>query len=186
MATATMRHFNSPEERAKRAAQPPSDPSTRGNFKHWNSPEERAKRGELPAPAASTAVVPRPAKAAPAAPWPPPGQANNAPDAGPPVEARRAPEPTGTLAERVKTLETLVFTLVDNVGEARDLRRLLSNLQAVTDTQQDFGNRVLALEHTLEDLAEQLDAESQPEAPAAPEAGPEAPAAETPTTEGSQ
>lgn len=186
MAKQKMRHFNSPEELEKRAAQPPRDPRDKKKFRHWNSPEEVAKRVGAPKSPASSAIVPRAPTPMAAAPWPPPGQANNAAEAGEPQQARRAPEPTGTLAERVKQLETLVYTLVDSPGEARELRMLLSNFGAVTDTQQGFNQRLNAIEATLDDLGEQLEAavSDEPEVDVpedGPEVAPEAPAPEEAT-----
>lgn len=185
MATQRFRHANSPEELAKREAEGPREPAKRKEFRHWNSPEERAARGEAPLPASPAAVVPRaprrPQRSEPLEDWPPKGQSNNAP-AGPP-QARRAPPDTSgqSLEQRVEQLEGILYVLLDDPADARRIRMLLNNIDAVTESQRDFNARLIALEHELEDMAAEDNGDEGPEAPDAEDA-PAAPAAAT--TEG--
>lgn len=171
MAAAKMRHFNSPEEVAKRDAQPPGTPSKPKEFRHYNHPDEVAKRAAAGKPSAIVAP-PRQRPPVPAEPWPPPGQPNNAPVTTPVVmggapvasaaEAKpdtAPPPPRGDAEQRLRRLETLVYTFVESTGEARDFRRLLNNQQAVTDSQQDLVNRVRSLEEAVYDEAGDDDAD---------------------------
>lgn len=182
MAAAKMRHFNSPEEVALRAGQPVT--ATNGKeFRHYNHPEEVAKRAA--AGQASAPVVPprRRSQARLPEQWPPAGEPNNAPveapavlvDAQPPEPNDKpdtVPPPAGMRGpsdQRLRRLEDILFTLVESTAEARHFRMLLSNQQAVTDSQGDLINRVRAIEMTLEQALEDADADDDgAELPALP------------------
>lgn len=183
MAAAKMRHFNSPEEIALRQGQP-AGASKRKEFRHYNHPDEVAKRAAAGQPSAAAAVVPQrvrpPAPAA--APWPPAGEPNNAPVETPAVVVDASagkpdttpPPPRGDLDQRLRRIETLLYTFLEDVGEAREFRRLLNNQQGVTDSQQDLVNRVRSLELTLDQLAEEDDADDGDEPEVEPELAPDA------------
>ncbi len=183
MAAAKMRHFNSPEELALRAGQPVT--ATNGKeFRHYNHPEEVAKRAA--AGQASTPVASPRSRSQARLPeqWPPAGEPNNAPvetpavlvDAQPP-EPNEKPDtvPPPALGrtpsdQRLRRLEDIVFTLVESTAEARHFRMLLSNQQAVTDSQQNLINRVRAIELAIEEADEDEDegADEGAELPALP------------------
>jgi hypothetical protein len=161
-----MRHFNSPDERAKREATDADGekPQHRG-FMHYNHPDQIAKR-EREGKAATAVVAPkrqpRASAAALPADWPPAGEDNTAsvivaPGGVAPPRRRRAPLTDLPAAERLEQLETLVYSFLDDVTQAREFRMLLSNQAAVTETQQGIADRVRALEATLEDLRDQLE-----------------------------
>jgi hypothetical protein len=171
MAAAKMRHFNSPEEVKRREGQP-AGTSKAKEFRHYNHPEEVARRAAAgQAPSAAAVVPPRQQRpAAPLEQWPPPGQPNNAPVDAPAVLVEAAPEVTNDKpdtvpppaagprnVERLRRLEELVYTLVEDIAEARHFRMLLNNQQAVTDSQQDLVNRVRAVEETLDGLTSEDD-----------------------------
>lgn len=154
MAAAKMRHFNSPEEVKRREGQP-AGTSKAKEFRHYNHPEEVARRAAAgQAPSAAAVVPPRQQRpAAPLEQWPPPGQSNNAPVDAPAVLDTVPPPAAGPRnVERLRRLEELVYTLVEDIAEARHFRMLLNNQQAVTDSQQDLVNRVRAVEETLDGL----------------------------------
>ena len=172
MAAARMRHHNSPEELARRSAEP--DPAARKGreFRHYNHPDEVARRAAGGNPGGS-AVVPRRIVATTGVPvWPPAGTVDNTAS----VDVETAPEkpPTepppgrrGDIELRLRRIENLLWTFVESAEEAREFRRLLNNQHAVTDVQLDINNRVRALEDMLEAaMAEQNDdAPTEPELP---------------------
>lgn len=176
MATARMRHHNSPEELAKRSGEP--EPSARKGkeFRHYNHPEEVAKRAAAGQPG-GVPVVPRrvvPTTGTPAE-WPPAGTIDNtasvevttsAAPAATPEKPPTEPPPgkRGDVDTRLRRIENLLWSFVTNVSEARDFRRLLNNQDAVTETQQDINNRVRALEETLDSIAAQLNDDGDEEA----------------------
>lgn len=175
MATARMRHHNSPEELAKRSGE--AEPVARKGkeFRHYNHPEEVAKREANGG--GGVAVTKRVINTTGEPPvWPPPGTEDNTaavsatwPDeAKPPEEAPpadEAPTSLGDFGLRLRRVENLLWTFVDGVQEAREFRRLLSNQQAVTDAQLDIRNRLSSLEQTIEAaLAEEDDTEEPPPA----------------------
>ena len=123
-----MRHYNSPEEIAKRTGEA-VEPAKRGQgFRHYNSPEEVAKRGGQSAPVAPQR---RPYVAPVVEDWPLAGEDNTAMvrvEASPPQ--RFAPsadlvtnEPSPE--QRLALLERLVHTLCESPAEAREIRVLL-------------------------------------------------------------
>lgn len=183
MAAAKMRHFNSPEEIALRAGQPAA---SRGReFRHYNHPDEVARRAA--AGQSSAAIAPqrvRPQQSVGGT-WPPEGEPNNAPVETPAVlvdavevEPNEKPDTVPPPAarspsdERLRRLENIVFTLCESTAEARHFRMLLSNQQAVTDSQQDLVNRVRAVESTLDQVLEDDEDDVEPAEPALPEATP--------------
>lgn len=147
-----MRHYNSPEEIAKRTGEA-VEPAKRGQgFRHYNSPEEVAKRAAQGA-TGSTSVQRRSPLAPVVEDWPPAGEENTAL-----VVVNDAPQPgepfaAGSLEDRLERLERLVFAFLDSASEAREFRMLLSNQAAVTESQRDMIGRVKALEQTLDSLA---------------------------------
>jgi hypothetical protein len=169
MAAAKMRHFNSPEEVARREGAP-AGVSRSKDFKHYNHPDEVARRAREGRPSSVVAPPRRPRAPAPSlAAWPPAGEPNNAP-ADPPVvvavgevvpndKPDTVPPPAGTNSNvaRLRRLEALVHTFLEDEAEARHFRMLLNNVAAITDGQQDLINRVRALELSLDQLLEQLD-----------------------------
>lgn len=204
---ARMRHHNSPEELAKRSGEAARTPKGAG-FRHYNHPEEVARRASLGQQGGASVVPssrpPQPRQQVVEA-WPPPGTPNNAPAPDPIIAAaRELPEPPPKGIEgRLARVETLVFTFLESVREAREFRRLLNNQQALTDAQLDIAARMQALEQSFDHIAAELDAqlksdvddggdvddeepespaEPASEAPAEPLAAPEA-GAETPTAE---
>lgn len=165
MAAAKMRHFNSPEELAKRQGEPA--PAVRGQgFRHYNSPDEIAKREGR---GAAVVVPPRQRRVLQAEGWPPPGQENTAlvtTNAAPPPPRKRAPL-TGDAVERLEQLEELVYAMLDSPSEAREFRMHMSNFVAVVESQRDLITRVRALEKTVDQLTgddedEDDDGDSQP------------------------
>jgi hypothetical protein len=171
MAAAKMRHFNSPEEVARREGAPPGVSRSK-DFKHYNHPDEVAKRAAQGKPSSVVAPPRRPRAPAPSlAAWPPAGEPNNAP-ADPPVvvavgevvpneKPDTVPPPAGTNSNvaRLRRLEALVHTFLEDEAEARHFRMLLNNVHAITEGQQDLINRVRSLELTIDQLLEQLNAD---------------------------
>jgi len=179
MAAAKMRHFNSPEEIALRAGQPAA--SKGKDFRHYNHPDEVARRaaaGQSSAVIAPQRVRPQ----QPAGAWPPEGESNNAPVETPvvlvdavEVELNEKPDTVPPPAartpndERLRRLENILFTFCESTAEARHFRMLLSNQQAVTDSQQDLVNRMRAVESTLDQaLEDDEDDDVEPAEPAPP------------------
>lgn len=169
---AGMRHFNSPEERAKREREGDKPTARAGGFRHFNSPEEVAKREAAAAsgePQRAPVAVPKrqgqrragvPATV-PVTDWPPQGEPNNAPAPAAVIVPGPAPLQPGTtaqtgLAGRVAALEQLVHILIESPAEARELRAGLVNFQAVLESQRSLGNRLLALEKQADAIAEHL------------------------------
>jgi hypothetical protein len=168
MAAAKMRHHNSPEEVAKRAGAGPEPARNRKDFRHYNHPAEIAKRaasgqGGGQAVPAKRRIVQAPAE--PFGSWLPPGTVDNTAS----VSVRQLDAEAGTrealatlerdqlegdgdvsFSTRLRKLEVLLYTFVDDVREAREFRRLLSNQQAVTDGMASVGERLNAIELTLE------------------------------------
>lgn len=169
MAAAKMRHFNSPEEVARRENQPAG--SSKGKeFRHYNHPEEVARRAAAGKPSSVVAPPRRPRAPAPMLEgWPPAGEPNNAPAPAPVVVAATAvatndkpdtvppPAATGRNVERLNRLEALVHTFLEDEAEARHFRMLLNNVAALTEQQQPLVNRVRALELSLDQLLEEDD-----------------------------
>lgn len=156
MAVARMRHHNSPEELQRRAAEGEQAPRKGKEFRHYNHPAEIAKREAAGQAGTAVAVVPRRA-ATPAAPvvWPPPGTVDNTESVS--VSEAPAKRPTqppprgrGDVETRLRRIENLLWTFVESPDEAREFRRLLNNLAAVTDVQLDINNRVRAIEDQIE------------------------------------
>lgn len=159
-----MRHYNSPEEIAKRegAAATPNRPE---GFRHYNSPEEVAKReraGRASSPIAPTAPARRVVDVKPE-PWPPAGQDNTAMvrvDAAAPLPTRPRSPASLDLKERLEQLEAFVYALLDDPREAREFRLQLNNQAATTDAVRDLTPRVRALEGTVEQLVAHANAET--------------------------
>jgi hypothetical protein len=161
MAAAKMRHFNSPEELAKRQGQPEAAQYRGQGFRHYNHPEEVAKRAGK---SASAVVAPssKPQRRALFEPegWPPAGDENTAMvrvDSEPP--ARRQQSFPGEAVERLESLESLLLSLVGDEAEAREFRMHMSNIGAVVDAQRKLINKVRALEDTVEQLVDAANAE---------------------------
>jgi len=162
-----MRHYNSPEELAKRQGQPEAAP-TRQGFRHYNHPEEVAKREGR-----STAVVVPPRRVIEAQGWPPPGQDNTASvevreNDAPPSEP---PSSADLPLERLERLEQVLFALVRDKGEAREFRVRLSSLDSVIDSQRTLGNRLLQLEQLLPAVDDDDDDDDEPEGGTQPPPG---------------
>jgi hypothetical protein len=172
MAAAKMRHFNSPEEVARRSSEPASGAPKHKEFRHYNHPDEVARRAAQGEPSAVVAHPRAPRRQRPEI-WPPPGESNNAPveaaavlvEPAPVIENAKpdtTPPPpavsggSGDWALRLHRLENILFTFADSVAESRHFRMLLNNQQAVTDSQGDLINRVRALELKLTALVEDL------------------------------
>lgn len=164
MAT-NMRHYNSPEELAKREGAS-AGPTVRGQgFRHYNSPDEVAKREAARGGKQAVSVV-TPARSKQVVDvvpevWPPAGQENTAS-----VVVHDAPQlppvanaPAEGLVERVEHLERLVFTLLDDVTQAREFRMQLSNAGAVVESQRRLVNRVRAAEQVIDQLVIRAHAE---------------------------
>lgn len=166
---APMRHHNSPEERAKREAAPEGEQEkSRKGFLHYNHPDEIAKRERAGEPARAVVVPSNPGRVLAATPLPEDpwegvqlGQPNNEPPRRlgrdvPPLE-HKPWEPRSTVGlepeQRLQQLEAFVYALLDDPGEAREFRLLLSNQAAVTESQRGLISRVRALEQTLEALS---------------------------------
>lgn len=188
MAAAKMRHYNSPDELAKRAGEEPSARQAAREFKHYNHPDEVAKRAaeaERVAAARLPGQAVRP-KAPPVKPqlpeWPPAGTVDNtAPSLElrpPPMvpQAKSAPVQRGDFETRLRRLEVLLWTFVETEAEARDFRMLLNNQQAVTDAQLEMAARVRAIELAIQEAEDEL-ADDAPELPEL-ELEPDAPAGE--------
>jgi hypothetical protein len=160
-----MVHYNSPGEIAKReaaAAAPSGAAPPSKTFTHYNSPSEIAKR-EAAAAGHTVEVIQPPQASAPA-----------------------VPAQQGDLETRVRRLEVLLLAFCKDPAEAREFRRLLNNVDAVVDVQQDINNRVRALEQSFDGVQEFSDVDETANAiiGSDPTALPEAPAP-TPTEEGS-
>jgi len=151
MATANMRHFNSPEEIAKRESGPVA-PAQRGQgFRHFNSPSEVARREGRPVPAAAAPPVV-------------PARARQVVDVQPEPEPQTAlalleqPRPqAGPLSaddplERIAQLERFVYALLDDPREAREWRLQLHNIGATVEAQGLLANKVRAVEQTCDQL----------------------------------
>lgn len=165
MATARMRHHNSPEELAKRSGEPEPLARKGKEFRHYNHPEEVAKRAAS-GQGGSVAVSRRVINTTGEPPgWPPPGTEDNTaivsaswpsePEVSNSNEDTEPPPARGNLEQRLRRVENLLWTFLDGPDEAREFRRLLNNQQAVSDSQQDIINRVRTLEQTIEAVAEQ-------------------------------
>ncbi len=165
MAVAKMRHFNSPEELKRRASEGETKPKGK-EFRHYNHPEEvqrRAAAGQA-LPERLLGVTPRRVVANPQLQWPPAGTVDNTASVDVvPAPVERAPtEPPprrGDYDMRLRRIENLLWTFVDNVEEAREFRRLLNNQAAIVDVQLDINNRVRTIEQQIE--AALVDAEQQ-------------------------
>jgi hypothetical protein len=166
MPVARMVHYNSPEEIAKReaaAAAPSGAAPPSKTFTHYNSPSEIAKRE---AAAGHTVEVIQP-----------PQQPS----------AETLPVQQGDLETRVRRLEVLLLAFCKGPAEAREFRRLLNNVDAVVDVQQDINNRVRALEQSFDGVQEFSDVDETANAiiGSDPTALPDEAPAPTPTEEGS-
>lgn len=203
MAAAKMRHHNSPEEVAKRAGAGPEPARSRKDFRHYNHPDEIARRaaagkgGGQPVPSKRRVVQ---APAEPFGSWLPPGTVDNTES----VSVRQLDADAGTrealatlerdqlegdgepgLHTRLRRVEALLFTFVDDVREAREFRRLLNNQQAVTDGMASVGERLNAIELTLEAAMAESEGDEGDEEGAGDEEGTEGPpegASEPPAT----
>ncbi len=209
MAAAKMRHHNSPEELAKRdgeAAQ--GTPRNRQEFRHYNHPEEVAKRARAGKVGGGSVVAPakRVVQTTSEEIWPPAGTVDNTAhvsvkqleaEAGA-REAMAALErdqlgvegPAGlTMGQRVRKLEVLLYTFVDDIREAREFRRLLNNQQAVTDGMASVGERLNAIELQIEaaiaegeaeaDEGDDVDDEGDDDGPTDAGEAPDSPATDT-------
>lgn len=157
-----MRHHDSPAERAKREAAAASGDSPREGakgFRHYNHPDEIAKR-EREGLASSAVVAPQrqprqPKPVLDVEGWPPAGQENTAlVQTGAPAPRKRpvAPFSGEEPQRRLELLEELVYTFLEDPGQAREFRMRMSNFVAVTESQRDLIARVRSLEQTVEDL----------------------------------
>ena len=148
MATANMRHFNSPEEIAKRENPSTAAPAQRGQgFRHFNSPQEVAKRTGQPVPP----------------PVPPPVLTRQVIDVQPEPQSDAlalreqmlplaGPLTTGDAIERLEQLERFVYALLDDPREAREWRLQLHNIGATVEAQGVLANKVRAVEQTVDQL----------------------------------
>jgi len=154
MATANMRHFNSPEELAKRESTPAAATRSQG-FRHFNSPEEIAKRTGKPVAAPAVAsparrvidVKPEPA---------PPVAPSSVPLTG--LALREQTRPIAgpgeqlTETERLALLERFVFALLDSPAEAREWRLQLHNISATVEAHGLLVAKVNALGAEVDQL----------------------------------
>lgn len=179
MKAAPMRHYNSPEERAKREAAPAGATKQVGGFRHYNSPEERAKR-EAAGNASTAVVVPpshRPVLEAPKD-WPPAGQENTASVV---VTTAETVVPASPVVKASSPLDL-------NAEERVELRRVLNNYAALEEAHTRLTLRVRAIERVVPDIdarIETLEAAADAKAvPATPdEANAEAPSVEATNAE---
>jgi len=150
MATANMRHFNSPEELAKREGGAVAPTRSGQGFRHFNSPAEIAKRTGKPVAAPAVAaparqvidVKPEPAPVSTAIAL----SEQTRPQAGPLTE-----EPSDPL-ERLALLERFVFALLDSPAEAREWRLQLHNIGATVEAHGLLVAKVNALTGEVDQL----------------------------------